>query len=102
MRNANPDFPEHKRHVVECDCVGTCTLLIIERWDDATDPDDEFYASIYTQPHNWSWRFRLKTAWQALLGKNSNSGELVFARSQAEDLYDWLWVRLWPDMEKNP
>lgn len=97
MIEQDPKFPDHERLVIPCDCAGGCTLLVIDRWDTKPgDPDDEFYADLYTRPANWSWRWRLKVALAALAGRPHATDEMVISRPRALELAEWLYEHARP------
>lgn len=81
------------RLMVPCDCVGTCSYLVIDRWDHEDGWDDEFYADIYVRPGTGMFRWRIKQAWKVLLGQQLPT-DMTIQREQMVMMRDWLNERL--------
>src|ERR1700744_4817092 len=75
--------------MVPCECAGTCSYLIIDRWDHMEGWDDEFYADVYVRPVHPTLRYRLKQAKRAFLGQQTGQ-DMCIQRPQMENLRDWL------------
>lgn len=77
-----------EQHVLQldCACVGACTILRIQKWDD----DPEFYGELYVMPHPWSWSARLRHAWSALTGRYANVPSPCLMEPEARLLGEWL------------
>lgn len=81
---------ERRVFSVDCACVGSCTILRVEKWDD----EPEFYAELYVVPTDWDWRSRLRHAWNALTGRYANSPSPVLMEPEARRLGEWLLEHL--------
>jgi hypothetical protein len=77
-----------KRHILECDCVGTCGFLVIDVWD---DPDLEIFAEFYSAgPWTHRLRTRAKAAWKLLRGKDHYLHALALNNAKLGALRDFL------------
>lgn len=79
--------------LVSCDCAGTCSYLVIDRWDDADGWGDEFYADLYVRPAHGTIRWRIGAAWRVLLGQMLPQ-DMTIKREQMVLMRDWLNERL--------
>jgi hypothetical protein len=95
VRRTDSQFPEHKTIAIPCDCAGQCTYLVISRWDDAKGEDDEFYADLYQVPQTPNFRYRLRMALRALVGRPTYEPGMVIGVEQATELHRWLDERLY-------
>lgn len=70
---------------LELRCSCSCTIARFEVWDNPP----EVYVSFYVlyMPPTW-WR-RIKTAWNALMGRPDYSYDLVFEEGQIGQLRDY-------------
>lgn len=81
-----------ERLIVPCDCVGTCSYLVLEKfeWKNSADPDD-WYAEFYScGPWQSRLRHRAKAAWKLLRGKDHYLHCLYMEPASARKLRDWL------------
>ena len=71
---------------IDCACVGSCSILRVQKWEDAP----EFYGELYVIPYAWGWRARLHHAWMALTGRYANVPAPVLMEPEARQLGEWL------------
>ena len=79
----------HKRLLVPCNCAGTCSYLVVDRFDF----DDEFYADVFVRPGAGAWRWRIKSAWRTLRGQQIGQ-DMTLSAAEARLLRDWLLYEL--------
>lgn len=76
-------------NMVPCTCAGTCAFLVFDHIIFDDEADREFYCEIYIKPGKGTWRWRIKSAWDALLGRSIGQ-DLVIDNQRGVELRDWL------------
>lgn len=59
-----------RRLMLPCDCVGTCTVLVVSEWESSDELPEETYFELYEHIRaQGRWRDRLRVAWAVLRGR---------------------------------
>lgn len=74
--------------ILECSCAGRCSFLVFDVWDWDDEPR-EWFGEFYVRPGAGYWRWRIKKAFEILVGR-SIPADICVQESEIRKLRDFL------------
>ena len=78
------------KHILPCQCAGTCKVSVITEYESYAEDPQEFYVDWYQHIGNGNLWWRLKEAFKVARGKDPYFHAIVLDPEQVKGLRDWI------------